>query len=234
MPRTLDPIAHAGRRDAFVDAGIGLIQEKGYGSLSIGEVIDAVGASKGAFYHYFGSKAELLDAVVVRMVGLASQSVEPVVADPRLTAVQKFEGVFAGLARWKGVRRDLILAVLQVWFSEENTVVREHMRETTERRFTPLLADIVRQGIGEGSFSVHSPESAAGVLVALILAANETMSRLLLAHRAGSVSFTEVSATLAAYGEAFERILGLPAGSLDIFNRRMVGEWFTREEEHPR
>jgi AcrR family transcriptional regulator len=234
VARTLDPIAHALRRDAFVDAGIRLIQERGYESLSIADVIEAVGASKGAFYHYFGSKAALLDAVVERMVDLASQSLEPIVADPRLTAVQKFEGVFAGLARWKAARRDLILAVLHVWFSEENTVVREHLRGATGRRFTPLLADIVRQGIGEGSFSVHSPEAVAEVLVALILAANETMSRLLLAHQAGSVSFTEVTATLAAYREALERILGTPAGSLDIFNRRVVREWFTREEEHPR
>ena len=61
MARTLDPAAHALRRDEFVDAAQRLIQSRGYEQMSIQDVLDELGASKGAFYHYFDSKEGLLD-----------------------------------------------------------------------------------------------------------------------------------------------------------------------------
>ena len=68
MARTLNPEVHAVRRDAFVDAAQRLIQARGYEQMSIQDVLDEVDASRGAFYHYFDSKAALLDAVVDRMI----------------------------------------------------------------------------------------------------------------------------------------------------------------------
>ena len=82
----------------------------------------------GAFYHYFDSKAALLDAVVERMVEAATASVEPLVDDPSLTAVEKLEGVLAGIARWKGERTELVLAVLRVWLADDNAIVRDKVR----------------------------------------------------------------------------------------------------------
>jgi AcrR family transcriptional regulator len=52
MARTVNPVAYAARRDAFVDAAVRLIQEKGYEQLSIQGVIEAADASRGAFFHY--------------------------------------------------------------------------------------------------------------------------------------------------------------------------------------
>jgi tetracycline repressor-like protein len=56
MARTLDPVAHAVRREAFLDAGQRLIATKGYTQLSIQDVLDELASSKGAFYHYFDSR----------------------------------------------------------------------------------------------------------------------------------------------------------------------------------
>ena len=52
MARTRDTESHTVRRDAFVDAAQRIMATKGYEALSVQEVIDAVDASKGAFYHY--------------------------------------------------------------------------------------------------------------------------------------------------------------------------------------
>ena len=40
MARTLDPVAHAVRRDAFLDAAQRVMATKGYAQLSIQDVID--------------------------------------------------------------------------------------------------------------------------------------------------------------------------------------------------
>ena len=52
-----------------------LFQTKGYDQTSVQDILDALGASRGAFYHYFDSKGALLDAVVERMVEQAPAAV---------------------------------------------------------------------------------------------------------------------------------------------------------------
>jgi AcrR family transcriptional regulator len=77
------------RRVAFVDAAARLIQTKGFERMSVQDLLDAPGASRGAFYHYFDSKVELLAAVVERMVEDGMAAVRPVLADPGLSPGEK-------------------------------------------------------------------------------------------------------------------------------------------------
>jgi AcrR family transcriptional regulator len=226
MARTVDPVAHAVRRDAFLDAAQRLIQTKGYGVLSIQDVIDEVSSSKGAFYHYFDSKAALLDGVMERMVDGATASLAPVVADPHRSAVDKFKAVFSGIADYKTERKELILAVMRVWFSDENAIVREKFRRGVIAYMTPLLAVIIRQGVAEGSFTSDFPDHTARVFMALFTGLNEAATDLFLAYQTGAATFEEVEGTLAAFGEGFERILGARPGSLGFAERvAVLREW---------
>lgn len=93
-------------------------------------------------------------------------------------------------------------------------------------RLTPLLATIVEQGKAEGQFTASSPDHVARVLVSLIQGANEAAIELYFARRAGTISFEDVERALAAYTEAYERILGLPAGSLTIGDEKTLRQWF--------
>jgi AcrR family transcriptional regulator len=226
MARTLDPVAHAVRRDAFLDAATRLIQSKGYEEMSLQDVFDELGASKGAFYHYFDSKEALLAAVVDRMVGLGTAVMAPVAADPDLPAVQKLGRMFSSLAQWKGDRPDLMSELVRVWFSDANAVVRDQLRVATQAKLTPLLAAIIEQGKAEGVFTINSPEYTAGVLVTMLLGTNETASRLFLARQAGTISFDDVECTLAAHAEAFERVLGLPPRSWPSLDAQTMHFWF--------
>lgn len=226
MARTRNPEAHALRRDEFVDAAQRLIQVKGYEQLSVQEVIEAVEASKGAFYHYFDSKASLLDAVIQRMIADATNALEPVLTDPDWTAIEKLDGLFSGIASWKTERKELLLAVMRVWLSDDNAIVREKFRRGVVTSITPVLTNIVRQGVVEGSFTVTSPEHAARVLVSLVLGANELAGDLFVARQAGLVPFEVVEGALAAYPEAFERILGARPGSLPWTDSDTLHQWY--------
>ncbi len=226
MARTLDPTAYALRRDSFIDAAQRLIRTKGYEQLSVEEILSEVGASKGAFYHYFDSKESLLAAVVDRMVDAATVTMTPIAMDPELGAVEKLTGLFTSLAQWKGERTDLMIELLRVWFSDANAIVRDHLRRGVQARLTPLLATVIGQGKAEGVFTITSAEHTAGVLVALLLGTNEIAIRLFLARRAGAISFRDVECTLAAHAEAFERVLGLPPGSWPSLDRKTMRLWF--------
>jgi AcrR family transcriptional regulator len=227
MARTVDPVVHAVRRDAFLDAAQGLIQTKGYALLSIQDILDELSVSKGAFYHYFDSKAALLEGVVSRMVDAATASLAPAVADPDRSALEKFDAVFSGLASFKAERKELILELMRVWLSDENVIVREKFRRGVIARMTPLLATIIRQGLAERSFTTTSPEHTARVFVALVMGANEAAVDLFVGHQADAVTVEEAERTLAAFGDAFERILGARPGALGFAGRTaLIREWF--------
>src|ERR1700736_5607008 len=167
MARTVNSTLYAVRRDAFLDVAQRLVQTKGYEAMSIQDVLDELEASKGAFYHYFDSKQALLEAVVDRFA----------------------DGGIAGLARWKADQKELVLAIMEVWNSDGNAIVREKLRRLTERIMVPLLSAVVRQGLDEGTFLVDSPDETATVLVSLMEGFQQQASDLFIARQAGAVTF---------------------------------------------
>ena len=225
MARTINSTAYALRREAFLDAAQRLMQAKGYAQMSVQDVLDELDASRGALYHYFDSKVALLEAVVERMVVDATTALEPVLADPTLSAVDKLAALFAGIARFKSDQKELVLAFTRVWFSDDNVLVRDKLRRLTVTRLTPLLAAIVRQGLAEGVFTASSPDDTARVLVSLWQGLNELASELFPARQANVITLEAVERTLGAYLEAFEPILGLATGTLPR-NHATVREWY--------
>jgi AcrR family transcriptional regulator len=225
VARTLNPESHALRRDEFVDVAQRLIQTEGYEQMSVQDVLDALDTSKGAFYHYFDSKAALLEAVIDRLIDAGVARLEPSVADPDRTAVQKFEAFFGDIAEYKAEQRELIFGFMRVWLSDDNTVVREHLRRGVVGRIEPVMATIVRQGVTEGVFTVTSPEATARVLISLLQGLNEDVTGLFLALDAGSIPLEYLQLRLDAYTEALERILGVRRGTLTLADNSLIRDW---------
>ena len=134
--------------------------------------------------------------------------------------------MFSTAAAWKGERKEFFVELLQVWMSAPNSVVREHFRREATVRITPLLTTIIHQGMVEGVFTPTSSDGAAAVLISMLLGANEVATQLFLARRAGTVTFDEVVVRLAAFTEAYERVLGLPAGSWVMLDDQTLHLWF--------
>ena len=226
MARTVNSTLHMVRRDAFLDVAQRLVQTKGYEAMSIQDVLDQLEASKGAFYHYFDSKQALLEAVVERFADGAMAALAPVLNDPRLPALKKLERVFAGIASFKAEQKDLTLAIIEVWNSDGNAIVREKVRRLSERIMIPLFTSVLKQGLDEGTLHVDSPDDTAKVLVALMLGFQLQATDLFIARQAGSITFEVVQRAVAANTKAFERILGVHEGSLTLTDQKTLRFWF--------
>ena len=222
----MNPTLHAVRRDAFLDAAQRLVETKGYEAMSVQDVLDALEVSKGAFYHYFDSKQALLEAVVDRFADGGMASIAPILNDPKLPAITKLERVFSGIAGWKAQKKELVLGIIEVWNSDSNAIVREKVRRMTARLMVPMLCGVVKQGIAEGVFEVASADETASVLVALMLGFQEQATHLFTARQADTVPFEVVERTIAGFTEAFERILGIPKGSLTLTDQATLHFWF--------
>jgi AcrR family transcriptional regulator len=226
MARTLNPTLHTVRREAFLEVAQRLIQTKGYEAMSIQDVLNELEASKGAFYHYFDSKVALLEAVIERLADTGLATVAPILGDPDLPAVRKLEKVFAGIARFKAEQKELVLAIIEVWKSDGNAVVREKLRRLTASRMVPLLSTVVRQGVDEGTFDVASPDETTRVLLSLMQGFQEIAMDLFIARQAGTIKFDDVRRSIASFTEAFERILGIPKRSVTLADEATLRFWF--------
>jgi len=226
VARTLNPATHTVRREAFIDAAQRLMQAKGFDQVSIQDLLDELDASRGAFYHYFESKQALLEAMVDRIVDAAMLVVYPVLEDPGLTAIAKLERVFSVIGAWKTERKALMLALLQVWMSDDNAIVREKIRRLSVTRLTPVLTPIIQQGVDEGTFDTKSPAETAHVLIVLLQGFQEGATEMFIARHAGTIPIEVVERNFQSYTDSFERILGVSGGSISLVDAVTFHEWF--------
>jgi AcrR family transcriptional regulator len=198
-PRTVNKESHASRRDEFIDAGQRLIQSKGYEQLSIDDVLAEAGASKGAFYHYFGSKQALLEAVVDRMVEGGIAVVGKVVANPNMSAIEKLHAYFSTLAGYKAERKEFVLRLIEVWYSDDKRHRPRQVSQGSRAAVTPQFAAIIRQGVAEGTFTLTQPEQMARVVLSLMLDTGDEAGELYAARHNGLISLDEVRQRISTY-----------------------------------
>lgn len=226
MPRTINPAAYTVRREAFVDVAQRLIQAKGYEEMSVQDVLDELEASRGAFYHYFESKEDLVEAVIDRFVDGATALINPILSDRTLNAPRKMERIFGGIADFKGERKDLVLRIMEVWSSDANAIVREKLRRTSTRVLIPVLSQVVAEGIQEGLFAPGDADQTAAVLVSLMVGFQEKALEMFLARQADTITFDSVQRSVDAWTRAYERVLGATEGSLTLTDQRTLHFWF--------
>jgi AcrR family transcriptional regulator len=226
MARTMNPTLRTVRRDAFLDVAQRLIQTKGYEAMSIQDLLDQLEASKGAFYHYFDSKQALLEAVIERFADTGMAGLQIILDDPELPALRKLERVFAGIAQFKAAQKEMVLAVMEVWKSDGNALVREKLRRLSASRLVPLLSVVVRQGVREGTIHVSSPDETTKVLLALMQGFQEIAADDFIARQAGTITFEHVKRSVESFTDAFERILGVPKGSVTLTDEPTLRFWF--------
>ncbi|MDT5104611.1 MAG: hypothetical protein QOI25_2124 [Mycobacterium sp.] len=216
MARQVKPDEHAARRREILDAALQLMHDKGYERMTIEDVLAKLQMSKGALYHYFSSKRALVEGIVESMSESASRTLQAVVDDPKLGAVDKLRAYFDTSTTWKAENLTAVTTTMRLWRDENNALLRQKMSQDSMRTTTPLLESIIRQGCDEGVFDTGHPRDAAIIVTGMGLNLADAIIDAMDAD--GSVgldiSGARTSAVLAAYVEAFERILGARPGSL--------------------
>jgi AcrR family transcriptional regulator len=216
LARQVKPDEHAARRREILDAALQLMHDKGYERMTIEDVLAKLQMSKGALYHYFSSKRALVEGIVESMSESASRTLQAVVDDPKLGAVDKLRAYFDTSTTWKAENLTAVTTTMRLWRDENNALLRQKMSQESMRTTTPLLESIIRQGCDEGVFDTGHPRDAAIIVTGMGLNLADAIIDAMDAD--GSVgldiSGARTSAVLAAYVEAFERILGARPGSL--------------------
>jgi AcrR family transcriptional regulator len=218
MARHVKPDEYAARRREILDSALRLMHDKGYERMTIADVLTDLQMSKGALYHYFDSKQALLEGIVDEMAESGSAALGAVVDNADLGALEKLHEYFKVFSAWKAEHLAEVTTSMRLWRHENNALLRQKLSQETMRTSTPALEAIITQGCREGVFDTAHPHEAAIIIVGMGLHLADAIIDAIHADGAEPLdtSGSRAASVVAAYTDAFERILGAPPGSLTI------------------
>lgn len=221
MARVLNEQEYAKKRKEILDTTQKLIYTVGFEQMTIQHVLDELQMSKGAFYHYFKSKQDLLESLILYMVDAAMVELSPIADDPALTGLAKLNRFFDAAATWKSARKPFFLALVRSWYSDDNIVVREKTQSASIKGISPMLNRIVAQAVREGSVHTPYPEFAAEIIFTIFQGLGDTLIK----HILSPDDDPDFERLLNAYTCAIQRVLGVEADQLRLVDMDMIREW---------
>ncbi len=155
----------------ILDVAFRLFMEKGFEYTSIQDIINNLGGlSKGAIYHHFKSKEDILVAVTERMTAESNQMLAAIRDRTDLSGKEKLKTIFKESIQ-RPVQNDIFTAAPN--FHNNPKLLFSLLHDTIEEAAPNYIAPIIRQGISDGSIQTDHPEQLAELI---LLAANVWMN----------------------------------------------------------
>lgn len=155
----------------ILDVAMRLFLEKGYEHTSIQEIINNLGGlSKGAIYHHFKSKEDILVAVTDRMTEESNKMLAEIRDRTDLTGSEKLKTIFK-----ESIGRSAMDDIFEVAPDLGNNprLLYSTFRDTVDEVAPNYILPIIEQGIQDGTIRTDYPEEMAELI---ILAANIWMN----------------------------------------------------------
>lgn len=218
------------RRNELIDCAQALFLTKGYDNTTVADIIVRAGVSKGGFYHHFLSKEDLLDALIARMTRQAIAEAEDVLSDTKLDALTKLNGFLNRSQQWKLQSAPALKAIVVVLVKPESALLYQRMIRSAVTAVAPVLSRIVEDGIREGVFDVPDVQLVAELMLTMSFARREFMAEVFQLVEAGrkDEAVAMLGSRILREEALFDRLLGLPHGSIHFADARITAEMLDR------
>jgi AcrR family transcriptional regulator len=138
----------------LLSAATRLFAERGYDRTSVQEIVATAGVTKGAMYHYFGSKDDLLHEIYSRVLRLQTEQLEKVVHNGRTVT-----------ERLRSAAADVVVSSIEnlddttIFFQSMHQLSPEKRKavRAERRRYHVLFRSLVEEGQHEGVFRSDKP-----------------------------------------------------------------------------
>lgn len=224
MPRIVKE--HQQRKNEILDTAQSLFYSQGYENTSVANVIDTIGIAKGTFYHYFKSKAELLDQIVDRQAHRIDQIIDGVLEEPEENAIVELNNIFTAIGEYKAENKQVMLMMLKALYSEENIVLRTKLTRLRIKTVAPKIARVISRGISEGLFFTENPDYASEMILTMSLFLGDEIARIMIEERPSKENKKIVLEQCFVFERAVERILGAPKDTITFCNRKTIDAFF--------
>jgi AcrR family transcriptional regulator len=211
------------RRTEILDAAQRLFMSRGYDATTVNDLITFVGISKGAFYHHFSSKDDVLHALVWRMAEQGLAAVLPLLEREDLTPLEKLKAFFNEGQQYRKENFAALRSITKVLFREENLRLRLRSAEQMTEIIVPHLGKVLEEGSKQGEFEIEDPEETARLVLhlgSLLHQARAVALKIAESRRAEAILL--LRRRVDSCERAIERLLGVPKHSLSIVDPELI------------
>lgn len=153
-------------RKLILEVSARLFFEKGYDQTSLQDIIDGMGGmTKGAIYHHFHSKEEILMAVLKDMSAENDIAMAQIRDDASLTGKQKIEKVFSN-AIMNPKQKNVFVVTPNLL--ENPKLLSYYLKMVMHEAVPDYIQPIIRQGVEDGSIQTDYPDELASLIMCMI------------------------------------------------------------------
>ena len=149
------------RKNEILDVAEELFAEKGYDNASTNDIIAKIGIARGTLYHHFGSKEEILDALVDRMTREGIKRAGTIVGDGSRPILERLTGILGSLS----VESSAGDEIMEQMHKPQNALLHQKMQERLINGVVPLITQLITEGNKCGIFDTKYPGEAAEMIM---------------------------------------------------------------------
>lgn len=139
------------RKNEILDAADELFRQKGFDGTSTNAILEKVGIARGTLYYHFKSKEDIMDALIERyLLGILSVAQE-IAANKSLPINERMIRVIMALNIDSGGGKEM----LEQMHKPQNALMHQKTEKAILTGVTPILAELIDEGITQGLF--HTP-----------------------------------------------------------------------------
>ncbi|MEK4498737.1 TetR/AcrR family transcriptional regulator [Bacillus sp. FSL R12-0069] len=150
------------RRKEILETAERLFITKGYTKTTVNDILKEIGIAKGTFYHYFKSKEEVMDEIIMRIIKEDVAKAQVIVSNPNIPVLEKLFRVLMEQSPKSGDVKD---KMIEQFHQPNNAEMHQKSLVQSIIHLSPVLAEVLEQGIEEGIFSTSYPQETIELLL---------------------------------------------------------------------
>ncbi|MGF9965983.1 TetR/AcrR family transcriptional regulator [Bacillus rhizoplanae] len=151
------------RRNEILDTAERLFVSKGYMKTTVNDILREIGIAKGTFYHYFKSKEEVMDAIILRIVNTDVAAAKKIASNPNIPVIDKLFQILMAQMPKAGENKE---KMIEQFHQPNNAEMHQKSLVQAIVHLTPVLTEVIEQGIKEGVFVTMYPRETIEFLIA--------------------------------------------------------------------
>ncbi|EPY7702695.1 MULTISPECIES: TetR/AcrR family transcriptional regulator [Bacillus cereus group] len=150
------------RRKEILETAERLFITKGYTKTTVNDILKEIGIAKGTFYHYFKSKEEVMDEIIMRIIKDDVAKAKVIVSNPNIPVLEKLFRVLMEQSPKSGDVKD---KMIEQFHQPNNAEMHQKSLVQSIIHLSPVLTEVLEQGIEEGIFSTSYPQETIELLL---------------------------------------------------------------------
>ncbi|MFF5996431.1 TetR/AcrR family transcriptional regulator [Lysinibacillus sp. KU-BSD001] len=190
------------RRNEILDAADELFGQKGFDGTSTNDILEKVGIARGTLYHHFKSKEDIMDALIERYSIRLLETAQKIAADKSIPVVDRIIRVVMSMNISGGSSQEIMEHIHR----PQNALMHQKIQRVVINGLTPILAEIIYEGIEQGLFNTPFPYECMEMVV--------TYANTIFDDDMVQMTNEERATRIQAFIFNVERLLGVESGNL--------------------